>query len=177
MQLDPRWFIQDQPTIHWKFSAPQSNLQKNGFPCKSMLFLEKKSIFLEKKSALKCLDLGNVFSCRKTQFPAEKCGFGKSRFLGRGWGQQLFNFQSPAVQWMAWTSSLNCLSCRNPYQTPDSLNCLPPFHWKPLFFTEKCFVASPSQNRLWLGGVDMAGNRRNRRRVADSRIKNAGQLS
>ena len=46
---------------------------------------------------------------------------------------------------MARTSSLNCLSCRNPYQTPDSLNCLPSFHWKPLFFTEKCFVASPSQ--------------------------------
>ena len=33
----------------------------------------------------------------------------------------------------------------NPFQTPHSLNCLPPFHWKPLFFTEKCFVASPSQ--------------------------------
>ena len=52
---------------------------------------------------------------------------------GRGWGQQLFSFQSPAVHWMAWTSSLNCLSCRNPYQTPHSLNCLPPFHWKSLF--------------------------------------------
>ena len=45
---------------------------------------------------------------------------------------------------MARSSSLNCLSCRNPYQTPHSLNCLPPFHRKPLFFTEKCFVASPS---------------------------------
>ena len=39
---------------------------------------------------------------------------------------------------MARTSSLNCLSCRNPYQTPDSLNCLPLFtenpffHWKVL---------------------------------------------
>ena len=59
--------------------------------------------------------------------------FSKSWFSGRGWGQQLFSFQSPAVQWMARTSSLNCLSCRNPYQAPDSLNCLPPFHWKPLF--------------------------------------------
>ena len=75
--------------------------------------------------------------------------FLKSWFSGRGWGQQLFSFQSPAVQWIARTSSLNCLSCRNPYQTPHSLNCLPPFHWNPLFFTEKCFVASPSQNRLW----------------------------
>ena len=68
----------------------------------------------------------------------------KSWFSGRGWGQQLFNFQSPAVQWMARSSSLNCHSCRNPYQTPHSLNCLPPFHWKTLFFTETCFVASPS---------------------------------
>ena len=68
----------------------------------------------------------------------------KSSFSGRGWGQQLFSFQSRAVLWMARTSSLNCLSCRNPYQTPHSLNRLPPFHWKPLFFTEKCFVASPS---------------------------------
>ena len=69
----------------------------------------------------------------------------KSWFLGRGWGQQLFSFQSPAVHWIAQTSSLNCLSCRNPYQTPHSLNCLPPFSLKSPFFTEKCFVASPSQ--------------------------------
>ena len=46
---------------------------------------------------------------------------------------------------MARTSLLNCLSCRNPYQAPHSLNCLIPFHWKTLFFTEKYFVASPSQ--------------------------------
>ena len=47
------------------------------------------------------------------------------------------SFQSPAVQWMAPTSSLNCLSCRYPYQTPHSLNYLPPFHWKiPLFHTQ-----------------------------------------
>ena len=72
-------------------------------------------------------------------------GVHQSWFSGRGWGQQLFTFQSPAVQWMARTSSLNCLSCRNSYQTPDSLNCLPPFHWKPLLFTEKRFVASPAQ--------------------------------
>ena len=69
----------------------------------------------------------------------------KSWFSGRGWAQQLFTFQSPAVHWIARTSSLNRLSCRNPYQTPHSLNCLPPFHWKPHFFTEKCLVASPSQ--------------------------------
>ena len=67
----------------------------------------------------------------------------KSWFSGRVWGQQLFSFQSP--QWMARTSSLNCNSCANPYQDPDSLNCLRPFHWKTHFVTEKCFVASPSQ--------------------------------
>ena len=39
----------------------------------------------------------------------------------------------------------------NPYQTPDSLNRLAPFHWKRLFFTEKCFVASLPKNRLRLG--------------------------
>ena len=66
----------------------------------------------------------------------------QSRFSGRGWGQQLFSSQSPAVQWMARTSSLNCLSCRNPYQAPDSLNCLPPFHWKP-FFSVKSASSHP----------------------------------
>ena len=40
---------------------------------------------------------------------------------------------------------INCLSCRNPYQTPPFTELPPPFHWKTLFFTEKRFVASPSQ--------------------------------
>ena len=31
------------------------------------------------------------------------------------------------------------LSCRNPYQTPHSLNCLPPCHWKTLFRAEKWY--------------------------------------
>ena len=57
----------------------------------------------------------------------------KSWFSGRGWGQQLFSFQIPAVQWFARTSSLNYLSCRNPYHTPHSLNCLTLLHWKTLF--------------------------------------------
>ena len=73
----------------------------------------------------------------------------KSWFSGRGWGQQLFSFQSPAVQWMARTSSLNCLSCRNPYQTPDSLNCLPPFHWKALFSLKSASSHPHPKNRLW----------------------------
>ena len=82
-----------------------------------------------------------------------------SRFSGRGWGQQLFSFQSPAVQWMAQTSSLNCLSCRNPYQTPDSLNGLPPFHWKPLFALKSVSTHPLPKNRLWpnllrLGSLD-----------------------
>ena len=93
-----------------------------------------------------------LFASKLAIFPLKR-SVCKSWFSGRGWGQQLFSFQSPAVQWMARTSSLNCLSCRNPYQTPDSLNCLPSFHWKPLFFTEKCFVASPSQKSALSLGV------------------------
>ena len=64
--------------------------------------------------------------------------FSRSWFLGSGFGQQLLNFRSPAVHWMARTSSLNCLSCRNLYQTPHSLNPSPLFtenpffHWKVL---------------------------------------------
>ena len=46
---------------------------------------------------------------------------------------------------MARTSSLNCLSCKNPYQTPHSLNPSPLFTENPLFLTEKCFVGSPAQ--------------------------------
>ena len=33
-------------------------------------------------------------------------------FSGRGWGQQLFSSHSPAVHWIAQTSSLNCHCCR-----------------------------------------------------------------
>ena len=81
----------------------------------------------------------------------------KSWFSGRGGGQQLFNFQSPVVQWMARTSSLNCLSCRNPYQTPHSLNFLPPFHWKPPFLSLKGASSHPlPKNRLWPFSVDVS---------------------
>ena len=63
---------------------------------------------------------------------------------GSGWGQQFFSFHSPVVQWMARTSSLNCLSCRL-------------IHWiaSPLF-TENPFFSLKSasshplpQNWLW----------------------------
>ena len=74
----------------------------------------------------------------------------RSWILGSGPGQQLFSFRSPAVHCMARTSSLNCLSCRNPYQAPHSLNASPIFTEKPFVFTEKCFVATP-KNRLLLG--------------------------
>ena len=57
---------------------------------------------------------------------------------GRRRGQQLSSFQSPVVHWMAWTSLLNCLSCRSPYQA------LPHFHWKRLFWIAKCFIAFTS---------------------------------
>ena len=49
---------------------------------------------------------------------------------------------------MAETSSLNCLSCRIPYQCLLSLNALNPFSEKALLFTDFCFIASPSKNRL-----------------------------
>ena len=42
------------------------------------------------------------------------------------------------------TSSLNCLSCRIPYQSLHSLNALPSFGEKALLFTDSCFAASPS---------------------------------
>ena len=81
----------------------------------------------------------------------------KSRFSGRGWGQQLFSFQSPAVQWMGRTSSLNCLSCRNPCQTPDSLNCLPPFHWKTLFSLKSASSHPLPKNLLWKYVIKIRG--------------------
>ena len=59
-----------------------------------------------------------------------------------------FDFQSPAVHWMARTSSLNGLSCRIPYQNLDSLNALHPFSEEALFFTDFRFVASPSPNSV-----------------------------
>ena len=43
---------------------------------------------------------------------------------------------------MARTSSLNCLSCRSPYQTPHSLNASPLFTEKP-FFSLKSAVSHP----------------------------------
>ena len=53
---------------------------------------------------------------------------------------------------MAQTSSLNCLSCRSPYQAPHSLNASPLFTENPFFSTEKCFVASGlPKNRLLVG--------------------------
>ena len=67
----------------------------------------------------------------------------KSCFSGRGWGRQLFSFQSLRVHWMARASSLKCLSCGIPYQT---------FSLKNPFFTETCFVASPSDDPWQLTG-------------------------
>ena len=68
--------------------------------------------------------------------------------VSEGPGQQLFNFRSPAVHWMARTSSLNCLSCRNLYQTPHSLNPSPLFTENP-FFSLKSASSDPlPKNRL-----------------------------
>ena len=49
---------------------------------------------------------------------------------------------------MAETSSLNCLSCRIPYQRLHALNAWTPINEKALLFTDFCFVASPSQNSV-----------------------------
>ena len=77
---------------------------------------------------------------------------------------------------MAGTSSLNCLFCRIPYQRLHSLNAWTPFSEKALFFTEFCFVASPSQNsvtthvlqpRLPLTGISWALRARNPERVSE----------
>ena len=125
-----------------------------------MLSLQAVSSSLNASTAKRgCLGWGEAFGCPlavcppKRPRPFARCRLWlhstKSRFSGRGWGQQLFSFQSPAVQWMARTSSLNCLSCRNPYQTPDSLNCLPPFHWKPLFSLKSASSHPLPKNRLW----------------------------
>ena len=59
---------------------------------------------------------------------------------------------------MARTSSLNCLSCRDPYQTPHSLNPSPLFTENPFFFTEKCFVGSPAQKSALILGVTIPGH-------------------
>ena len=69
-------------------------------------------------------------------FDSPEWWFCQSWFSDRGWGQQHFTFQSPAVHWMARTSSLNCLSCRNPYQTPIHWIASPLFTENPIFFTK-----------------------------------------
>ena len=69
----------------------------------------------------------------------------RSGDLGRGWAQKISMLRLKAIHWMAGTSSVNCLSCRIPYQCLHSLNACTPFSEKALFFTDFCFVASPSQ--------------------------------
>ena len=84
----------------------------------------------------------------------------QSSFSGTGWGQQLFSFQSPAVQWIARTSSLNCLSCRNPHQTPRSLNCIPQFTEKPFLSLKSASSHPLPRNRLWLSACSRHTHRR-----------------
>ena len=49
---------------------------------------------------------------------------------------------------MAPTSSLNCFLREIPYQSLHSLNTLPSFNDKTLFFTDFSFIASPSPNSI-----------------------------
>ena len=53
--------------------------------------------------------------------------------FGRGMSAAKFDSQSPAVHWMALTSSLTCLSCRIHNQSLHSLNAFPSFSKKALF--------------------------------------------
>ena len=62
-----------------------------------------------------------------------------------------FSFQSPAAHGMARTSSLNCLSCRNPYQkTPHSLNASPLFTEKPFVSSEKVLRRIPFPTKIFI---------------------------
>ena len=75
---------------------------------------------------------------KSTNFSAGKCHLlyfvvVKSWFSGRGWGQQLLSFQSPAVHWMARSSSLNCLSCRILTKPLIHWIASPPFTENPFF--------------------------------------------
>ena len=76
----------------------------------------------------------------------------KSWFSGWGWRQQLFNFQSPAVQQTDRTSSLNCLSCRFSAEirtkTFIHLNASPLFTEKPFFSLKSASSHPLPQNRL-----------------------------
>ena len=55
------------------------------------------------------------------------------------------NFSVFRVRWFTeWPGSLHCIAFPVEILTkPSFTECLPPFHWKPFFFTEQCFVASP----------------------------------
>ena len=81
--------------------------------------------------------------------PLGHWGLGTPRRATESWpGEALKGMRTATFHFSESGGSLNrpnLFTELPPYQTPNSLNCLPPFHWKPLFFTEKCFVASPSQ--------------------------------
>ena len=85
----------------------------------------------------------------------------KSWPSGRGWGQQLFSFRSPAVHWMAQTSSLNLLS----------------LHWMPPPFHNKISLVDVSIFFIFcpFGGGGKGGGVRGGGRGGPVLIKNRGR--
>ena len=79
--------------------------------------------------------------------PPKKSSLRRTHIRWEFW-QSSSNSQSPASHWMAKTSSLNCLSCRIPYQSLHALNAFPWFSERALLFSDFCFVASPSLNSV-----------------------------
>ena len=63
--------------------------------------------------------------CKETNFASRS----EWRF-GKGMSAEDFSFWSPAVHWMAGTSSANCLSCKNTLPTLSFTECLSLIQWK-----------------------------------------------
>ena len=97
---------------------------------------------------MNCHSDRHAYQTNSPDFEVGNGTYYRSGDLGRGWAQKILTFWSPAIHWIARTSSVNCLSCRIPYQCLHSLNAWTPFSEKALFFTDFCFVSSPSPNSV-----------------------------
>ena len=170
---NPKWFCR-QPWPIYEFQEGSlfgwdQNNERQFCQAQSLGLLQMCELLILSKKGIWCLlvrgfiifmDLEELVSFTSLRIlrswpPLEQWSWGllaskiKSRFSGRGRGQQFFTFQSPAVHWIAQTSSLNCLSCR--------ILTKPLIHWiaSPLF-TENPFFSLKSasshplpKNRLW----------------------------
>ena len=108
------------------FQGANSELNSLYFPRKTPWIQKNGRIWKNHLNAMaQVVPLLNVCPLLKLVLPI-RC---RSWFSGRGWGQQLFSFQSPAVHWVARTWSLNCFSCTNAY-TNHLIHWMPPFSLK-----------------------------------------------